>query len=532
MDEVIAVVAAAQRPDGYLNSYFAVERAEERWTDFDLHEMYCAGHLFQAAVAHHRATGKPSLLRIATRMADHIDATFGPPEQGKRIGTDGHPEVEMGLVELARETGERRYVELAKFLVDVRGHGFLGNAYDRYGTEYHQDHRPFRELDEIVGHAVRAVYLNAGVADLYAETGETALLAALHRLWESMTGRKSYVSGGIGSRWFGEAFGPDYELPNALAYTETCAAIGSIMWGWRLLLVEGEARYADLIERTLYNAVLPGVALDGETYFYQNPLADEGKHRRQPWFHTACCPPNVARLLASLPGYFYALGDGDDVWIHLYAEGSADLTLPDGRGIALRQRTRYPWDGEIAIEVDGEGGFALRPRIPSWCEGGVEARVNGEPVGASLQPGTYAEIRRVWRPGDVLRLSLPMPVRRLTSHPRVVENVGRVALTRGPLLYCLEQVDNPGIEVRDVVLPDGTDIEASTRSDLLGGVVALTADALTAPPPPAWSDALYRAPDEGSADGSERRLARICAIPYYAWANREAGPMRVWLRRD
>ena len=530
IDDVIAVVAEAQRPDGYLNSYFALERAGERWTNFDLHEMYCAGHLFQAAVAHHRATGKTSLLDVATRMADHIDATFGPAERGKRIGTDGHPEVEMGLVELARETGERRYLGLAKFLVDVRGHGFLGKAYDRFGSEYHQDHQPFREVDEIVGHAVRAVYLNAGVADLYAETGETALLVALHRLWESMTARKLYVSGGIGSRYEGESFGEDYELPNALAYAETCAAIGSAMWAWRMLLIEGEARYADLIERTLYNGMLVGVAHDGETYFYENPLADEGHHRRQPWFQTACCPPNLARLLASLPGYLYSTGGEDEVWVHLYAADAATLTLPDGRAVALRQQTRYPVDGEIAIVVEAHGEFALKLRIPGWCETGASVQVNGEATSEAPMTGSYAGVRRSWRPGDIVALTLPMPVRRVVSHPRVVENVGRVALMRGPLLYCLEQADHPDADVRDVVLPDGAIFSAIERPDLLGGVVALTAEALHHPPEPAWRSALYASAATAPPAAAGRRVT-ITAVPYYAWANREPGPMRVWVPR-
>ena len=481
----------AQRSDGYLDTYFEIERADERWTDFDLHEMYCAGHLFQAAVAHHRATGKRSLLDVAVRFADHIDATFGPPELGKRIGTDGHPEVEMGLIELARTTGDARYIELTKFLVDVRGHGYLGNAYDRYGREYHQDHQPFRELNEIVGHAVRSVYLNAGVADLYAETGETALLDALHRLWESMTTRKMYITGGIGSRWFGEAFGPDYELPNALAYTETCAAIGSIMWNWRMFLIEGEAKYADLIERTLYNAVLPGVSLDGETYFYQNPLADEGGHRRQPWFTTACCPPNVARLLASLPGYFYSLKD-DEIWVNLYAESAATIHLPDGRTVKLRQSTRYPWEGEIAIEVGGEGEFAIRLRIPEWCESGATLTVNGASVGTPAAPGSYAAVRRTWQAGDLVRLSLPMPVRRLHCHPRVTENAGHLALMRGPLVYCLEQVDHPGADIHDIALPDEAPFRTDWEPDLLGGVVTLTAEAVTSRADGSWDKRLYQ----------------------------------------
>jgi len=526
MDEVITEVADAQRPDGYLNSYFARDLADDRWTNFDLHEMYCAGHLFQAAVAHSRMTGSTRLLDIAIRMADHIDATFGPEDQGKRIGTDGHPEVEMGLVELARETGEQRYLKLAQFLVDVRGHGFLGDAYDRFGRKYHQDHQPFRELDEIVGHAVRAVYLNAGVADIYTETGETALGAALHRLWENMTTKKMYVSGGLGSRYEGESFGENYELPNALAYTETCAAIGSVMWNWRMLLAEADGRYADLIELQLYNAVLPGVALDGTAYFYQNPLSDEGHHVRSRWFRTACCPPNVARLLASLPGYFYSTR-GDEIWVHLYAEGESQIRLEDGREVGMIQRTRYPWEGEIAIEVNGEGAFDVRLRVPSWCGDGATLAVNGEPISLAAAHG-YAEIRREWHPGDVVHLNLPMPVRRVESHPHVSENTGRIALMRGPLLYCIEQADNTEIDLADLVLGDDAAIDVAFNPELLGGVVTLSADATVVAPDSVWPGKLYR--NTFNAEGA-RTPTRMTAIPYYAWSNREPGPMRVWIRR-
>ena len=528
IEEAISAVADAQCADGYLNSYFSRERADQRWTDFDLHEMYCAGHLFQAAVAHHRATGSTCLLNIATRFADHIDATFGP-EPGKRVATDGHPEIEMALVELARETGEWRYVDLAAFLVDVRGHGVLGDAYGRFGTKYHQDHQPFRNLNEIVGHAVRAVYLNAGVADLYAETGEPALLAALHRLWHNMTLRKMYISGGIGSRYEGESFGEDYELPNALAYTETCAAIGSMMWNWRMLLIEGDARYADLLEWTLYNAMLPGVSLDGETYFYQNPLADEGSHRRQTWFGTACCPPNVARTLASLPGYLYGVSD-EGIWVHLYAASSARVPLADARLVELRQETLYPWDGEINIEIGGEGEFSLMLRIPAWCEEGATLNVNGLPWPNALVPGSYVELRRDWRTGDMVDLSLPMPVRCVESHPYVVENAGRVALMRGPLLYCVEQVDNPDMVLNDIELPDQASFRADFRPDLLSGVVAVTADARVNAPSDSWATALYRA-TASDLRMENREGVSITAIPYHAWANREPGPMRVWLRR-
>jgi DUF1680 family protein len=339
-----------------------------------------------------------------------------------------------------------------------------------------------------------------------------------------------YVSGGIGSRYEGESFGEDYELPNALAYTETCAAIGSVMWNWRMLLIEGDARYADLLEQTLYNAILPGVSLDGETYFYQNPLADEGNHRRQTWFGTACCPPNVARTLASLPGYVYGVSD-EGVWVHLYASGTARIPLADGRLVALRQETRYPWDGEIAIDIAGEGEFSLMLRIPAWCEQGADVTVNGSPLPDALVPGSYAAVRRDWRPGDTVCLRLPMPVRRVESHPYVVENAGRVALMRGPLLYCVEQIDNPDAALDDVALQDEASFRTDVRPDLLGGVVALTADALIRAPDDSWSTALYRtARFDREAVGRER--VSLTAIPYHAWANREPGPMRVWLRRS
>jgi DUF1680 family protein len=529
VDAVIAEVAGAQRPDGYLNTYFALDKADERWTNFDLHEMYCAGHLFQAAVAHHRATGSTRLLDVATRFADHICATFGPAERGKRPASDGHEEIEMALVELYRATGEERYLDQAQFFVDVRGHRLLdGDNSGRFGAAYHQDDRPFRELDAMAGHAVRAVYYTSGATDLFAERGEPAIGAALERLWRNMTTRRSYVSGALGARWEGEAFGDDFELPNARAYAETCAAIGSVMWNHRLLALDGDARYADALETALYNAVLPGISLDGEAYFYQNPLADDGGHRRQPWFGCACCPPNVARMLASLPGYVYGV-EGDAVSVHLYAEGTAEVHLADGATVGLRQRARYPWDGDIAIEVAGEGEFALRLRVPAWCADGATLEVDGRPVDAPVVPGTYAEVRRTWKPGDTVRLRLPMPVRRVEGHPDVAENVGRVALMRGPLLYCLEGVDNPEADPRYVTLPPAAEIAEAFRPDLLGGVVALTAEATVAPPDAGWADKLYR-PVAASGEAASPARAAVTAIPYYAWANRAAGPMRVWLR--
>ncbi len=523
VEAAIDEIADAQQPDGYLDTYFTFERGAERWTNLrDLHELYCAGHLIQAAVAHFRATGSDRLLSIARRFVDHIDSVFGSEGEGKRLGVGGHPEIEMALVELARLTGEANYQKLAAFFIDTRGRGVIG------GSPYHQDHQPLREMDRMTGHAVRAVYLNCGAADLCAETGEPALRSALDRMWDNMVTRQMYVSGGIGSRYLGKAFGADYELPNARAYTETCAAIGSIMWNWRMLALEGDARYADVIETALYNGFLSGVSLDGKAYFYVNPLADDGMHRRQPWFECACCPPNVARMLASLQGYFYSVS-GEGVWAHLYAEGSARLTLPDGRVVNLKQRTRYPWEGAVAFEVAGEGEFSLFLRVPAWCEDGAALEVNGRASDGEVKPGIYAQIHRRWQPGDVVRLSLPMPVRRVEAHPYAAENLGRVALTRGPLLYCVEGVDHPGVDLRDIVLPADAALSADYRADLLGGVVILRGEAMVVPPDCGWEGRLYRTVRVTSDAPQSGRLA-LTVVPYYAWANRDPGTMQVWLR--
>jgi DUF1680 family protein len=522
-DGVIAEIAAAQGPDGYLDTYFALDRAAERWTNLrDKHELYCAGHLIQAAIAHQRATGRGRLLAVARRLADHICATFGPAAAGKRPGTPGHEGIEMALVELSRETGDPRYRDQALFFLDARGHGLIG------GSPYHQDHQPFRDMDRLEGHAVRAVYLAAGAADLYTETGEPALRATLERLWKNMAARQTYASGGLGARYQGEAFGHDYELPNARAYAETCAAVASVMWNGRMLALEGDARYADALETALYNGVLAGLSLDGQAYFYANPLADDGTHRRQSWFDCACCPPNLARLLASLPGYAYSFSD-EGVWVHLYIQGLAHFRLGDGRAIGLRQLTRYPWDGEVVIEVEAGGPFSLSLRVPAWCEAGASLSVNGRSHDGDLVPGSYIHLRRAWGAGDTVCLNLPMPARRIECHPYAAENWGRVALMRGPLLYCLEGIDHPGHDLRDLVLPLEAPLSAVDRPDLLGGVVAVHGQALAVPPDPDWTRHLYRTARLHPAP-AETQAVPLTAIPYYAWANRAASPMQVWLK--
>ncbi|MBC8105831.1 MAG: glycoside hydrolase family 127 protein [Anaerolineae bacterium] len=511
VDDTIDVIAAAQQPDGYLNTYFMFDLAKERWTNLkDKHEMYCAGHLIQAAVAHHRATGSDKLLVVATKLADHICNTFGPEVSRKRPGCCGHEEIEMALVELYRTTRDSKYLDQAKYFVDARGHSLVG------GGEYHQDHKPVREMDRMTGHAVRQVYLACAMADLCAEIDDVALRAATERLWQNMTSKQMYITGGIGSRHEGEAFGRDYELPNERAYTETCAAIGSVMWNWRMLLLTGEWWYADVLERTLYNAVLPGLSLDGQSYFYQNPLADDGSHRRQPWFGCACCPPNVARLLAQLPGYFYSTRGDDQIFTHLYASNSAEIPLGD-RTIKLEQTTNYPWDGRVAIKVNSAGRFALDLRIPNWSRGAM-ININGQTHDGS-------KIDRDWRAGDEVVLDIPIGSELIEAHPHVAENTGRVAIMRGPLVYCAESIDNPQVDLRDIELLPGVTISAQHDSPLLNGVTTLKARAVI--DAPVKNRPTYESVKQRLHDRLERD---VTFIPHYAWANRAAGRMQVWHR--
>lgn len=537
LDELIALVAAAQMDDGYVNTWYQSHDTERFSNLRDDHELYCAGHLIQAAVAHARCTGKTSLLDIAVKFADLLVDSFGP---GKIEQVDGHAEIEMALIELGRETGDRKYVELARYFIDLRGNGSIG------GSDYFQDATPLRAQNEMVGHAVRAVYLNTGGTDLVHEQIDAEMRRAQFTMLANMLERKSYVTGGIGSRYEGESFGLDYELPNNRAYAESCAGIGAIMWLWRILMLEAkdDSSLADSIERILYNAVLPGVSLGGDEYFYQNPLRDEdGTHRRKPWFNCACCPPNIARLIAQLPGYMASVtsrrfGESDSrhdqIWIHQYAD--ADLTIPTlgGGEVQASLTTRYPWDGQIALKItglDNAGDFTLQMRVPDWAFNAT-ATLNGETLpAAEAAPGQYLTIRRNWQVGDVVTLSIPMPVRRIVAHPRVANNAGKVALMRGPLVYCIEETDNYLGDVRDVVLNDDVLVTAANRPELLGGVVTLSSHASQESPAPAWNRALYRNLDLSGGDAPGSSEVQIHAVPYMAWANRGAGPMTVWVRR-
>lgn len=538
LDEVIALIVSAQMNDGYLNTWYQVNKPGERFVNLrDDHELYCAGHLIQAGIAHCRVTGSNTLLDCAVRFADLICESFGA---GKIEQVDGHAEIEMALIELSRETGEQKYLQTAMYFLDQHGTGSIG------GKEYYQDSTPLRQQRNMVGHAVRAVYLNAGATDLLHETSDPELRAALNTMLSNMILRKSYVTGGIGSRHEGESFGLDYELPNNRAYAESCAAIGAVMWLWRLLLLETKDNsfLADTIERIIYNAVLPGVSLSGDEYFYHNPLRDEdGSIRRQSWYACACCPPNIGRFIAQLPGYFASVTSSrfgesdarrDTIWIHQFAD--ADLTVPllGGGEVDLAMRTRYPWDGEVRIEItdlrDAEAG-TLQVRVPDWAVGAT-ATLNGEQIpDAEAAAGQYLTLSRYWKVGDVVVLNLPMSIRRIVSHPRVANNAGKVALMRGPLVYCIEETDNEFGDVRDVVLDEDINLVAANRPELLGGIVTLSCHAWMESTALAWNKALYRNLDSLDSDFSSMSEVQIHAIPYMVWANRGAGPMTVWPRQ-
>ncbi|GIH66802.1 glycoside hydrolase family 127 protein [Microbispora siamensis] len=525
VDDTTALLARAQREDGYLNSYFTVVAPQERWAKPDWsHELYCAGHLFQAAVAAARTGVSPDLLPVARRFADLLVERFGPDGVEEVCG---HPEVETALAELYRLTGHRPYLDLAQRFLDLRGRGLLGHG--RFGPRYYQDHQPVREVREVTGHAVRQLYLLAGMVDVAVETGDLALLDAAERLWADAFRSRTYVTGAHGSRHREEAYGDPYELPSDRAYGETCAAIASFQWNWRLLLATGRARYADEMERVLYNAVAAAVSSDGRHFFYSNPLqlrtghassGEEAASRRLPWYSCACCPPNIARLMASLPGYLATADDGG-LQIHLY--GDASLTAPGGRRVEMR--TAYPWQGRIELEVAEAGGdgqaWTLALRVPAWCDT-YTVSVGGEPVRVPARDG-YVRLTRVWTPGTTVVLDLDMPVRQVTAHPRVDAVRGCVALTRGPLVYCLEQADlPPGTVLEDVRLDPGAEATAARREDLPDIPVVITAGGLVAHA----GDSLYTAGARRERTGTPLTLT---AVPYFLWGNRSEGPMRVWI---
>ncbi|WUH89541.1 glycoside hydrolase family 127 protein [Streptomyces sp. NBC_00433] len=534
VDRVIALVADAQQPDGYLNTWFQVAKDGRRYEDLRWgHELYCAGHLIQAAVAHHRATGGKELLDVAVRFADHVDSVFGPDKQID--GFDGHPEVETALVELYRETGERRYLDLAGYFVERHGHGLLG------GEAYCQDRTPLRVQENVEGHAVRQLYLLAGAADLAAETGDAGLLAACERLWAAMVATKTHITGGLGAHHDEEDFGDPYELPNERAYCETCAAVASVHFSWRMALLTGEARYSDLIERTLFNGFLAGVSLDGESWLYVNPLQVRDGHtdtggdqsaRRTRWFRCACCPPNVMRLLASLEHYI-ASTDAGGLQIHQYATGryAGDM---GGDAVVVSVHTDFPWSGTVRFTVEDcptDRPWTLSLRIPQWCTGHRVAVAGREAQPGSLDAG-WLRLEGRWTPGDEITLELAVTARLVAADPRVDAVRGCVAVERGPLVYCLEGVDNPG-GLDAVVLDTDRPLAEEPHPELLGGVVTVTATGHRRDLPDHgwWPYHDFTGPGRTPAGHPEPEdgAVTLTAVPYYAWANRQDGPMRVWI---
>ncbi|KKN35682.1 hypothetical protein LCGC14_0781260 [marine sediment metagenome] len=545
VDAVVDDMAAIQGKDGYLNTHYLLVEPKKRWSDLrGCHELYCAGHLMEAAVAYAEATGKTKFLDMMCRYTDTIRKEFGRGK-GQKRGYPGHQEIELALVKLFRATGKKDYLDLAKFFVDERGrkpHYYDAEAKAR-GEESHRWHfgaayaycqadKPVRELAEVTGHAVRAMYLYAGMADVAAHTGDKTLLPALRRLWKSTTQRRMHVTGGIGPTAANEGFTFDYDLPNESAYLETCAAVALVFWAHRMLHLDKDAKYADVMELALYNGALSGISSDGKRFFYENPLAahpgaPSGRrepgthHRRVGWFGCSCCPPNIARLIASIAGYVCS-SDDKSLWVHLYAGGSAEAQI-GGQTVKLTQRTRYPWDGKVSMTLRPETAaeFTLALRIPGWCRKAA-LKVNGKTV--SLQAVTkkgYAHIKRTWTKGDRVALDLPMPVERIEAHPNVRQDTGKVALKRGPIVYCFEQVDNFK-NLHDIALPADAKLQTTFDAKLLGGVCVITGKAKMRVVE-GWGDELF------SADATKVKTVAIKAIPYALWANRKPGEMRVWL---
>jgi len=529
LDDLIAKIAAAQEKDGYLytcrtNKCERLKKwyGETRWSKLeDSHELYDAGHLYEAAVAHYLATGKRTLLDIAIKNADLLCQEFGP---GKLEKWPGHQIIEMGLVKLYRVTGDEKYLNLAKFFLDVRGPG---------GGEYNQSHKKVVEQNEAVGHAVRAVYMYSGMVDVAQLTGEKEYLKASEKIWDNVVGKKLYITGGIGATGQWEGFGKDYDLPNSTAYCETCASIGNVFWNHRMFLATGDGKYIDILERTLYNALLSGVSLSGDTFFYPNPLQSRGQHQRSPWFSCACCPSNIARFIPQVPSYIYAQEE-NKIYINLFVNNSATLKT-DNNIVQLTQETEYPWDGNVKITVEPERNekFAIYIRIPGWMQNkpvpgnlysytdnsNEKSRisVNGKKLIFNTKKG-FAEIKRNWKKSDVIELYLPMQIRRVVADGKVEADIGRVALERGPIVYCAESIDNNG-HVFNLFLEDSVKFTAEYRRELLNGIMAIRGEAV----------ALSCEKDKKSA---MKKRQSFMAIPYYAWANRGSDEMVVWFARD
>ena len=535
IEAVIDDFEKAQLPDGYLNCWYLGHEPEKRWSNLrDNHELYNAGHMLEGAIAYFETTGRRRWLDVMERYVEHIRKTLGPgPDQ--KHGYCGHQEIEIALIKLYRLTGEKKHLDLATYFINERGkqppHFFdvereerekKGWEFQRYtqgNYEYSQSHLPVREQTKVVGHAVRAMYMYTAMADLAAELGDAGLRKACETLWDDVMETKMYVTAGLGPSAHNEGFTYDYDLPNQTAYAETCASVALIFWAQRMLHLDLNGKYADILELALFNGALSGLSRDGEHYFYANPLESNGSAERWAWHTCPCCTMNVSRLVASVGGYFVSRAD-DGIAINLYGGISTSVETA-GTRVALRETSNYPWSGDIRIAIDPEADarFELKLRIPGWCRG-AKVTLNGQAVTGSPVDG-YLNIDRVWQKGDVVTLDLPMPAERIYAHPGVIMDVGRVTLKRGPLVYCVEEADNPGGRVQRLRLPRNAGLRIDTRDDLFDGIVTLSADAVAITESD-WST-LYRTTP--SSEGP----STLTALPYYLWANRGQGSMMVWI---
>jgi hypothetical protein len=522
IDSLTNTILAAQEPSGYLNTYFTGDRAHLRFTDLThSHEDYCLGHLIQAGIAYYRATGNRRLLDAGIHFADYVVENFGPT---KRPFVTGHPELEMAMVELFRTTGQTKYLDFTRYL-------FSGVERDRLKLKDSEIHymfsgRPFTSHTEFEGHAVRALYAVSGATDFFTETGDPDYKRTLDLLWTDLTARKMYITGGVGSRSSGESFGDDYELPSEQAYAETCASVANVMWNFRMLMLTGDARYADVLERALYNGANAGMSLSGNLYCYRNPLASSGADKlRNPWYDTTCCPPNLERLFESLPGYLYATSR-DGIYVNLYHESSLAWHLENGTALNLSQTTTYPWNGDIRITIHPAKpeAFTVFLRWPSWAAS-ADVAVNGQAVTVSGKRGAFIGVSQTWNPGDVITLSLPMAGVPMVGNPRVTDDYGRVAIQRGPLVYALEQPDQSAA-MGDLFFKIGNPVTPEVRRDLLGGITALKVPGLAAERS-LVDEPLYQ-PISVAATRAKRSLM-LTFIPYFVVGNREPSAMEVWV---
>lgn len=495
-DEWIDKFAAAQQPDGYINTFYTLTGLDKRWTNMDKHEMYCAGHMIEAGVAYYQATGKRKLLDVCIRMTDHMMSQFGP---GKRHWVPGHEEIELALVKLYQTTQEQKYLDFAYWLLEERGHGHgtMGDE-GKWDPVYYQDIVPVRRLTDISGHAVRCMYLYCGMADVAALKNDTGYIAAIDRLWDDVVHRNMYITGGVGSSHDNEGFTEDYDLPNLDAYCETCASVGMVLWNQRMNQLTGDSKYIDILERSLYNGALAGISLGGDRFFYVNPLESKGDHHRQEWYGCACCPSQLSRFLPSIGNYIYASSD-DALWVNLYIGNTGQIRIGE-TDILLTQETDYPWDGSVKLTISTSQPLEkeIRLRIPNWCKT-YDLSINGKRINVSEEKG-YAVIKD-WKSQDVIALDMDMPVEIVAADPHVKENFGKRAIQRGPLVYCMEEIDNP-VYFDQIQLSPSTTFQTAFASDILNGIKTIKTNG---------------------------RAQSATFIPYYAWDNRKAGKMRVWI---